>query len=317
MNGKRARRATGLAVALWMASAAWALAADVVFPAGSRIGMIPPRGMVPSQASAGFEDTGRQVLIAITELSPQVFDRIAREFSVEQLRADGFAVDSHEPAAVADARGFLVAARQTVSGVPTRKWALVVRSADLTAIVVALVPQGAEQAYPDAAMRAALASIVIRPKLTVRELLAALPYRLDDLAGFRLLQASPAGVAMLTDGPDDTTRPADQPNVVVLTRPSEPPAAAQQENFARRALAGFVDPTRFRVVRAEPMRIGGQPGFELLGTTQDGTAVELTMVQWLRFGSTGYVQMLGAARTSLWPEIFPRLRTIRDGIAPK
>jgi hypothetical protein len=310
--------ATGLAVALWAAAAAWALAADAVFPAGSRIGMIPPRGMVQSQASAGFEDAARHALIAITELSPQVYDRIAREFSIEQLRADGFSVDVHEPAAVADARGFLVAARQTVSGVATRKWALVVRSADLTAIVVALVPQGAEDIYPDAAMRAALASIVIRPKLSVEDLLAALPYRLGELAGFRLLQASPAGVAMLTDGPNDTTRPADQPNVIVLTRPSELPAAAQQENFARRALADFVDPTRFRVVRAEPIRIGGQPGFELLGTTQDrGDAVDLTMVQWLRFGSTGYVQMLGAARTSLWPEIFPRLRTIRDGIAAK
>jgi hypothetical protein len=274
--------------------------------------------MVASQASPGFEDPDRRALIALTELSPQVYDRMAKEFSVERLRADGFSVDSHEPAAVGNARGFLVVARQTVGGVPIRKWALVVRSTDLTAIVVALVPDTAQDVYPDATMRAALASVAIRPRPAVEDLLAVLPYRLGELAGFRLLQAHPNGVAMLTDGPAETTRPAEQPNVMVLMRPSEPPTARDQESFARRALAGFVDATRFRIVRAEPMRIGGQPGFEILGTTQDGDdATDLTMVQWLRFTPAGYVQMLAAARTSVWPATFPRLRAIRDGIAPK
>jgi hypothetical protein len=290
-----------------------ARAADPTFPPGSRIGLVPPAGMVASTATRGFEDRERGALIAVTELSAQVYDRIAKEFTVERMQADGFAVDSHEPAAVQDARGFLVVARQTVADVPTRKWALVVHTADLTAIIVAVVPEGAQNTYPDATMRAALTSVSIRARLPVSELLAILPYTIGELAGFRLLQASPSGLAMMTDGPDDTTRPADQPNVIVLTRGAEPPAPANQENFARRALADFADLNRFRVTRSEPIRISGGQGHEILGETRDGDD-DLVMVQWLRFGASGYLQMLGAARKDQWSAVFPRLRTIRDSI---
>lgn len=295
---------------------AGARAGEPIFPPGSRIGLAPPAGMVASPAVRGFEDRDRQAFIAISELSPQVYDRIAREFTGEEMQADGFIVEDREPAAVQDARGFLVAARQTVGGVATRKWALVVHSADLTAIVIALVPEAAREAYPDATMRAALSSVTIRARLPVGELLAVLPYAIGDLAGFRLLQADPNGLAMLTDGPDDTTRPAEQPNLIVLMRVSEPPTATNLEALAHGALADFTDANRFRVVRSEPMRIGGRPGHEILGETRDGDT-DLMTVQWLRFGPTGYLQMLGGARKEQWPAVFPRLRAIRDSIAPK
>lgn len=295
-----------------------ARAAEPTFPPGSRIGLVPPAGMAASATLRGFEDSHRHALIVITELSPEVYDRIAGEFTVERMQADGFAVDGREPAAVQDARGFLVAARQTVTGVPTRKWALVVRSADLTAIVVALVPEAALDAYPDPTMRAALASVAIRAKLPVSELLAVLPYAIGDLAGFRLLQANPDGLAMMTDGPDDTTRPAEQPNVIMRMRMSDPPSPANQEALARRALADFADVNRFRTIRSEPIKIGGRPGHEILGETRDGSnGIDLTIVQWLSFGTTGYLQILGAARKDQWATIFPRLRAIRDSIGAK
>ena len=86
-----------------------------------------------------------------------------------------------------------------------RKWALLARTDDMTVIVIGVVPEAARDAYPDAALRAALASVVVRAKLTPDEMLAVLPYRLGDLGGFRLLRASPDGTAVMTLGPHDTT----------------------------------------------------------------------------------------------------------------
>jgi hypothetical protein len=291
-------------------------AADPVFPPGSRIGLVPPPGMVASTDVNGFEDRERHALIVVSEHSAGVYAKIAQEFSLEQMRADGFVIASLEPAVVQDAQGFVVAARQTVAGVPMRKWALVVHSAELTAMVVALAPEAAQEAYPDATMRAALDTVVIRARLPVSELLGVLPYTIGDLAGFRLLQANTNGLALLTDGPEDTTRPAEQPNMVILTRPAEPPRAADQASFARRALADFTDPNRFRLIRSEPIRIGGGQGHEILGEAADGDN-ELTVIQWLRFGATSTLQMVGASRKQQWPAIFPRLRAIRDSIAAK
>jgi hypothetical protein len=177
------------------------------------------------------------------------------------------------------------------------------------------MPQAAQDVYPDAVMRDMLASIRVRARLSADELLALLPFRMADLAGFRLLHADPHGAATFTDGPVDTAQPAIQPFFSVTRRSAPPPDPSQYDAFAKRLLAPFANAVSFRVLRSETVRIGGQQGHELIGTMRDReSGAELTLVQWLRFGPGGHVQMLGAARTDAWPDIFPRLRTLRDGV---
>jgi hypothetical protein len=55
----------------------------------------------------------------------------------------------------------------------------------------------------------------------------------------------------------------------------------------------------------------------LVGAKDTKTEADLTLVQWLRFGSGGTLRLLGAARKDQWDSIFPRLRAVRDGIEPK
>jgi hypothetical protein len=38
------------------------------------------------------------------------------------------------------------------------------------------------------------------------------------------------------------------------------------------------------------------------------------MVQWLRFGSNGYLRVIGVSRTDKWDQSFSRFRAVRDGI---
>jgi hypothetical protein len=39
-----------------------------------------------------------------------------------------------------------------------------------------------------------------------------------------------------------------------------------------------------------------------------------TVVQWLRFGGGGYMQIVGIARADAWKDAYPRFRSVRDGI---
>jgi hypothetical protein len=316
MRRVNSRFVAGLAVFAWLALST-AHAAEPIFLPGLRIGLVPPAGMTASANGQGFEDPGRQALIAVSEFTAEVFSRLEKEFSVAQLRADGFEVQSHEPVVAHGARGFLVVARQTVARTPLRKWALVL-AGEVTAVVIAVMPEGASEAYPDATMRQALATVTIRSRLSVDELMAALPYRIEDLSGFRLLRTNSSGVAVLTLGPDDTTQPSVQPYFTVMFQAADVTAVRDQDALARRMLAPFMDPGRFKLLRAQALRIGGQPGHEILGEMRDSESdVELAVVQWVRFGTSNHMQMLGVARIDQWSSVFPRMRAIRDGIAAK
>ena len=293
-------------------------ASEPVFPPGSRIGLVPPAGMTPSNVFQGFEDRAKGAMLVVTELSAQTYDRVAKDFAPEQMRASGMEAISHETIPLPGGDGLLIAARQAENGVAMRKWALLARTEDMTVILVASLPDAAKDSYPDAAWRAALGSVTVRPKLPPDEMRGILPYRLGDLGGFRLLRATPAGTAVLTLGPSDTTLPAEQPYFTIALRGAEPPQASERDRFALRALTVFVGRPDLRVVNSGQVRIGGEQGHEIVAESRDArTGDEFMLVQWLRFGSSGFVQMFGTARKDQWTAVLPRMRVLRDGFAPR
>jgi hypothetical protein len=295
-----------------------AFAAEPVFPPGSRIGLVPPAGMVPSNAFQGFEDRARSAMLVVTELSAQTYDKVAKDFAPEQMRAGGMEPIARETIPMPGGDGLPVAARQSENGVAMRKWALLARTADMTVILVATLPDAAQDSYPDAALRSALGSVAVRPKLPPEEMLGILPYRLEGLGGFRLLRASPAGTAVLTLGPNDTTLPVEQPYFTIALRAAEPPQASERDRFALRALTAFAGRPDLRVVSSSQVRFGGEQGHEIVAESRDPrTGDEFMLVQWLRFGTSGFVQMFGTARKDQWATVLPRMRTLRDGFAPR
>lgn len=291
--------------------------AEPVFPPGSRVGLVPPPGMTASASFQGFEDRTRGAMLVVTELSVQSYAKVLQDFAPEQMQAGGMEAIAREKIPLSGGEGLLVVARQTENGVALRKWALLGLADDMTAVVIATLPEAARDAYPDAALRAALASVVVRDKLSPDEMLAVLPYRLADLGGFRLLRATPDGTAVLTLGPNDTTLPAEQPYFMVAPRAAEPPQPAERDRFAQRALMAFVNRPNLRVVSAEQIRIGGVPGHQIVAVSKDDrTGDDLVLVQWLRFGG-GVVQMFGIARRDQWDAVLPRMRALRDGFQGK
>ena len=228
--------------------------AEPVFPPGSRVGLVPPPGMTPGKSFQGFEDRANGVVLLVSEVSAQTYDRVAEDFSAEAIRRTGMEELSRETLPLSAGEGLLVVTRQGQNGMAMRKWALLARNDDLTVTIIGVVPEAARDAYPDTAMRAALASVVVRAKLTPDEMRAVLPYRLDDLGGFRLMRASPDGTAVMTLGPQDTSLPAEQPYFMITPRAVEPPAADERDRFAQRTMAGFLQRPNVRIVNSEQMR---------------------------------------------------------------
>lgn len=304
-------------LAITLGLAAPALAAEPTFLPGARVGLVPPEGMVPSRSFQGWEDASRGAMLFITELGANTAERVAKDFTPEALAAGGMEVETREDTALAGMHGYLVIAHQEIARARWRKWALVLTRGDITAIVVIVTPEAAREAYPDVRLRAALATLTLRESVPDAEKFGLLPYRFGDLAGFRLVQAIPSGTAILTSGPSDATIAAQQPFFMVQTALSAPPPA-ERESFARRLLANTIGFEEFRVVQSGPIHFGPQQGHEMIAEGKDPkNGVELSFVQWLRFGATGYLRMLGIARRDVWAEAFPRMRTLRDGIEPK
>lgn len=294
-------------------------AAEPVFPPGSRVGVVPLPGMVSSRGIQGFEDPRTRATIFVTEASLRTYPEVEKEFSAGEIKSSGMEEERREEVRLKDGSGFIVVVHQLLGGAPVRKWALVARLDDLTAVVLILLPATAKDAYTDDVLRETLLSVAIRGRVPAEQQLALLPYRIGDLSGFRLVRARPDGVALLTYGPNEAATAEEQPFVLIGTPNVPAPRPGEREMFARQLLATAWDFREARNIRSETIRIAGDPGHEILGDVKSPkTGVELKVVQWLRFGSGNtYIQMLGVARAEVWDEVYPHMRAVRDAIGAK
>src|SRR5262249_839689 len=94
-----------------------------------------------------------------------------------------------------------VTAHQEVENNKIRKWIFVAGSSALTALVTVQIPDAAKALYPDAAIRAALTTLAIRDSVPVDEQLGLLPFKVNDLAGFRVGGGVPGRPVMFTGAP--------------------------------------------------------------------------------------------------------------------
>jgi hypothetical protein len=300
-----------------------ARAADPVFPAGSRIGLIPPEGMTPAEAFEGFGDQQKDAAILITTLPADAYEPLEKTGVPDALRKQGFTVDKREPIDIKDGKGFLITGTEVADDKTRyRKWLLVAALADVTALVSVQVPEQ-EHAYSEKVLRAALATLTVRANVPDAERLSRLPFTVGDLAGFRISDVLPGRAVMLIDARPNSdqqdnsgfTLNARLMAAAMMDGPSEP---GDRASFARVTFDSIVGIKDIHVQMSEPLRLGGQPGYQILAQAKDAnTGTDLMVVQWLRFGSGGYLEIVGMGRADVWNDEFPRLRAIRDSIDPK
>ena len=295
-----------------------ATAAELNYPPGSRIGLAPPPGLVPSKTFFGYEDPSNSVAMMLVALPPQAYADLDASVTAETLKRQGVTVESREALPLPSGKAFLVVGRQEVDNVKIRKWILVASSPTLTGFVTVQMPETATALYPDAAIRASLATLAFRAAVPVDEQLGLLPFKVSELSGFRIAGVIPGRAVMLSDAPAGAPGSPDstnEPHIFAAIAAGGPAQSADRDTFAREVFATLPNIREIRVTTSEPLRMAGQQGHQILANAKDasGTA-PLTVVQWLRFGGGGYMQIVGIARADAWKDAYPRFRSVRDGI---
>jgi hypothetical protein len=242
------------------------------------------------------------------------------------MKKDGVDIEKREPIALGAGNGFLLTGTQTGNTGRYRKWLLVVPTGNITALVTIQVPEQ-DTTYSEKIMRDALTTVAVRDSVPDAEQLSLMPFVIGDMAGFHVDEAIPGRAIMLVD---HGTSSADQSNdqkkdalsfnarFLVAAMPGGPAQPSDRSNFARTIFQQIIGIREVQVQDAEPLRIASQQGFETLAKAKDiQTNADLMVVQWLRFGTSGFLQMVGMAPADTWPTVFNRLRTIRDSIDPK
>lgn len=292
-------------------------AAEVVYPPGSRIGLIPAAGLVASTSFFGFEDPDNKVGVILGALPPEAFAEIEKTADAATMKKQGLTLENREELSLAIGKAFLIRGREA-EGAGNRRWLLVAATPELTVLATVQVPEAARATYTDETIRALLSSIAIRSAIPVEEQLSLLPFKIGELASFQIGAVLPGRAVILSDSPKGTPISAIEPHLVITVAQGGPAQTSERDAFARDLFGTIANLKDIRINVSEPLRIGGQIGHQLLATAKDAaTGAEVTVVQWLRFGGSGYLQIIGVATTERWTPAYGRFREVRDSIEPR
>jgi len=287
---------------------------DVVYPPGSRLGLVPPPGLHASTSFPGFEDRDNNVALLLGALPPDAYAQFEKSDSAEGLKKLGATLEKREALTLPNGKAILVIGRQE----KLSTWMLVEALPDMTAMITLRLPDTAKDVYPEKVLRAMFASLAARPEVPVEEQLGLLPFRLGDMAGFRIGGVLPGRGILLTDVAAEAASPVIEPHIIVALMPGGPAEAADRDDVARQIFRSIPDIKEVRITASESIRIGGQQGHEIMATAKDPvTGADVSLVQWLRFGSGAYLHLVGVATTPAWTQAYARFRAVRDGLEAK
>jgi hypothetical protein len=316
--------ALGLSLGL-LFIAAPALAADPVYPTGSRVGLVPPAGMVKSDKFDGFADPNEEAAILINVLPAAAYAQIEKTVDTDAAKKQGVHLEKREPITLNAGKGLLLSGWQMAEGSRFRKYLLLLAADDLTALVTIQVPDQ-DATYPDKVVRAALATLAVRTQVPKSEELTLLPFEVGDLAGFeidgvlrgRALMLSDAPPASSNEGGKDKADNSARAHFLIAAVPGGPSDPADRANFAKLSFDEIGGIRNVHLTMSEPLRVGGQSGYQTMADAQDArSGADVKVVQWLRFGGGGFLQMIGIAPADSWTTVLARLRTVRDSVELK
>jgi hypothetical protein len=301
-----------------------ALADQPVFPTGSHIGLVPPAGMTMAQTYPGFIDAAKNAGILMGALPLAAYPDIEKTLADDALKKQGFAPEKRETLQLNIGNGLLVVGTEMgPDKTKYRKWMLIAKTPDLTALITVQEPEG-NNAYSDSAVRASLATLAEREVIPDAELLQLIPFTVGDLADFKVANVIPGKALMLLDAAKDphlVVTPG-LPDFVFNARfiiaaiPNPPASNEERADLARYAFGSIAGIKDAHLTMSEPVRMDNKQGFETVAQAKDtNTNVDIMVVQWLRFEGDRFLQMVGISRADVWSTELPRLRTMRDSVA--
>jgi len=302
--------------------------ASPTFPTGSRIGLVPPPGMMLSKAFPGFIDPDQHAVMLVATLPGAAYADIQKTMTPQALKKQGLLIEKQQAFDLSFGKGMLIVGTQPSPRDKTlsRKWLLAAPAGDVTALVTVQVPAD-NKTYKDAVIRTALATLTVRSAVPDNEMLSLLPFTVGNLAGFRIVNVIPGRAMLLVDVPTTPHMVVTQgllPEIqidgrsIIAAVPGGPSPGQARTDFARYAFGTIGGIKDVQVTMSEPVRLDDKEGFETVAHAKDAaTGADLMVVQWLRFGTSEFLQVVGISRAPVWERELSRLRTLQDSIVLK
>ena len=303
------------AVALFVSAICPAFAADPVFPPGVRVGMTPLVGLSRAKTFVGFETEDQGVKVLVAELPAEAYGEVMNAFKANPAGTGGIKPESIETSAGV---AYYTAENAKDGASNVRRYSMILPGGTFSGYVAVQVPENATKIYTDEAIRQMFASAVVRKEVPIDEQLGLMPFKISQLSDFKNVRTLAPGAALILADGDEVTGFEAAPFMVIGLIGSAPAQPDDRGRFAQQAATTIPGVRDARITMSEPIRIDGMPGYETridATSGKDNTAV--TVVQWLRFGGSNALRIIGSAPRDEWPKAFPRFRAVRDGIQPR
>ncbi|MGC1466687.1 MAG: hypothetical protein WA792_13235, partial [Pseudolabrys sp.] len=103
------------------------------------------------------------------------------------------------------------------------------------------------------------------------------------------------------------------PYMIIAVGNGAPADASARGEFARQLLLN-APLANLAITSMETIRLRSVPAIEIRAQAKSPHGETLSMIQWVRFGGTGFLRIVGVTQKDRWDELFPRFRAVRDGI---
>jgi hypothetical protein len=293
-----------------------ALAADPIYPAGSRVGMTPLVGLSRAKKFVGFETEDQSVKVLVAELPAEAYGEVQNAFKANPAGTGGIKPESIETSA---GLAYYTAENAQDGATNVRRYSMILSGGTFSGYVAVQVPENATKIYSDEAVRQMFASAVIRKQVPVEEQLGLLPFNISEMSNFKTVRTLAVGSAVIIADGDETTGFETAPFMLVGLIGSAPAQPGDRDRFAQQTATTIPGVREARITMSEPVRIDGMPGYETrIDATSGKDNTPVTVVQWLRFGGgPNTMRIIGSAPREQWTKAFPRFRAVRDGIQPR
>jgi hypothetical protein len=315
MKPIRLTSAVALLVGVILLALGPALAAEPIFPPGIRIGLTPLVGLSPAKSFVGFETEDGGVKVLMAELPAEAYGEVVNAFKANPAGTGGIKPESIETSA---GLAYYTIENAKDGATSVRRYSMILSGGTFSGYVAVQVPENAGKIYTDDAVRQMFASAVVRKQVPVDEQLGLMPFKFSELSNFKNIRTLAPGAAVILADGDEVTGFEPAPFMVIGLIGATPAQPEDRGRFAQQAATTIPGVRDARITMSEPIRIDGQPGYETridATSGKDNTAV--TVVQWLKFGGSSSLRIIGSSPRDQWSTAFPRFRAVRDGIQPR
>lgn len=306
-------------LAIWLASItlAGAAQAQVEFPPGSALGIIPPPGFVPSLGFTGFERRADGASLVLVEAPPEACEQMRTAMAAkDRLAVQGIEVQEVRPFPLRSGRreAQLTAGVHRTPNGSYAKWVMVACDDAATALVTGQVFGYPPDSGVADEIEGALATLATRT-LSLDDRRGALGFTFTETDGMVLREVIAGSAAALT--PPNAPRAPATPVLVIGTSLGATPAPADEEAVARQMVrphGAYSDVEVLSLTRvpfagkADAIRVEARAVDRRVGRP-------VRMLQFVTFRSDGgYVRLLATALDTEFAGLLPEFERIAASV---